>query len=400
MSRRAIFGEKRRSAFTLIDSQEAVSQDQPRDSFHESDYHIPKQSGHPSRLRKYVNIAFLLVTLFVTSVILATTLSVRLTSYRSSLSFSFTLGDTYLFRIHDIFCNQATLVLNTANVNSSMYLLSEKPPQTKSHFEIKANLAVGGTESNHYGAYEYTNDLGASGSAYVAWRFYLYAGSAVELDACLISGNSVHYIIIEGDSNFDKWKLDPSNQQYYLYDDEISGCGSGLSPLDLFPFTNDKNSNTYYFIFYSESGQSSIDFVLTMNRLEYSVAQYTNLTNCTAEGKSNSFCKVDVAYGNYAYTMIEVSLESSSDSLTYGDPVSVEWVCDPRDWIYVIIFFVPLITIMSFVGVAYVYCYCKALPPKKSKNDDRESLVGHYQTATLGPSLYSTYQPMPPDPKT
>ena len=399
MSRRAIFGEKRRSAFAIIDSHESVSKDKPRSSFHESDYHIPRNNRKSSRLRKYINIAFLLVTFLVASTLLATTLAVRLTGYRSSLSFVFTLGDTYLFKIHDIFCDQATLVLNTGNVNSSVYLLSEKPPQTKSHFEISTGLAIGGPESSNNGAYDYGNHLEDPGSEYVAWRFYLYAGSVVEVDACVTLGTGVQYLIIEGDNNFEKWKVDPGNQQYYLYSYQIPGCASGLAPFDSFPFTNDKNGNLYYFVFCSMSGQQSVDLRMVVNRLEYTVAQYTNLTNCTAEGKSNSFCKIDIAYGNYAYAMIEVSLESTSGSLTYGDPVLLEWVCDARDWIYAIIFFIPFLFIMFIVGIAYTYCYCKALP-RKNTSRDRESLVSHYQTATLGPSLYSTYQPLPADPKT
>lgn len=405
MSRRAIFGEKRKSSFALIDSSgshDVVSEDKPRSSFHESDYHTPRQklrgTLEQSKSRKYINIALLLVTFFVTSAIFAATLAVRLTGYRSSLPFVFTLGDTRLFQFNDIFCDQATLILNTGNTKASMFLLDEKPPQAISHFEFHAALTVGSSESNEYGVYDYSDDSKDSSSEYVVWRFYLYAGSVVELEACVTLGNGLQYIIVEGDSTFSRWKHDPENEQYYLYSYSIPGCASGLAPLTSFPFTNDENNNLYFFILYSANGQPSVDLTMVVNRMEYSVTSYTSLSNCTAEGKSNSFCTIDITYGNYTYTLIEVPLDSGSASLTYGDLINVEWVCNPRDWIYLIIFFVPFVVIMFIVGMVYIYCYCRASP--KEKTDDREGLVTHYQTATLGPSLYSAYQPFSADPKT
>ena len=108
------------------------------------------------------------------------------------------------------------------------------------------------------------------------------------------------------------------------------------------------DSDEFYFVFYASEGQPKVNMSLYLNRTEYSVDDAN--PSCTAE--HNKPCCIGIPLHQYQYAVI-ITNNTSTDDIKYGDEINLIWKCISRDWIYVIMFFIPVL----FLGTLFIAMY-------------------------------------------
>lgn len=332
--------------------------------FRESDYYAVGLSEERYK-RKELNTTAcccLLCCMFTVIItLLIVTLSIRYTGPQASLYYNVSLGSSQLIKFEDFFCDRVTMTANseTTELNGvSMYLLNEEPPLDRMiTLTISGDFQVKNYDEDLYGWYDYgyIYDYVVN---YVTWQFYLYQGSVIQLQACVESGEGT-LIIIQGNNNYRFWRYDPYDTNDYSVQLEAcattgSGGGIDFSAIEYSISVEDE----YFIAFFATSGDPSINLqYLTVQRVEYSVAGYTNLPNCSISQSQTPSCSLDISLNSYKYALIE-TLPESTTSLSMIIIANLMWECNARNWSYVLMFFVPSLMFTVLFGACYCVFYC------------------------------------------
>lgn len=328
---------------SLLDSVKSGSEQ----VFHESDYHTPRRK-RAILSRNSSALACLIGAIFVvTLILLITTVAVRFESNNNEITFKVTLGDSQLISINSYFCEDVEMITVTEDAPVTMYLLKEQPPlDSVSNVIIPANFTINNFKEyiEEYGWYDYEDYTYTININYVTWSFQLYNGSNVTLKACTDDGNDASFIFIQSKNNYYNFmEYEALNGKRY----EINSCPQDQLLLHEQITENDR----YYFIFQATTNKNPVvNLTLSLNRTEYTVND--NGINCTSPT-----CTLPVPLGEYKYVLLQTQ-DTLSTSLQYGSRIQFIWNCIPRQWIYIVIFFIPLIFCCTlFISMYFIFLF-------------------------------------------
>lgn len=332
----------------MTDIRASILSESKEHTFRESDYHTPRNGKRKRAILERNSTACLCMIFSIVAVIiimLSVALGLRFTGTRDVLSYTVTLGDTQLITFNSFFCQGVYLESNMRSAD--MYVTGKYPPLSgRSDIFLSASFQITDyTEYvDYYGWYDFGEIYYNKEIDYVTWNFRLYKGSVIELTACLTSqGNGdAKFFLVKGRRKYSLWKDNPNKYSEGHY--TINPC-FGL--IDKFMYeVND--SDEFYFVFYASEGQPKVNISLYLNRTEYSVDDAN--PSCTAE--HNKPCCIDIPLHQYQYAVI-ITNNTSTDDIKYGDEINLIWKCISRDWIYVIMFFIPVL----FLGTLFIAMY-------------------------------------------
>ena len=313
-----------------------------RSEFHESDYHTPRKRKVLDR--NFSAFVCLVISLIVVILVLIiTTIALRLNGNHDTIGFYVTLGDTQLISIDSYFCDGVKA--ETSSGQTAMFLLEEEPPLDGSvDTTILANFRIDIFKEyiDDYGWYDYDYYYGEEIINYVTWSFQLYRGSTVSLRACIDNNAAASFLFIQGKENYKSFKYNSIGQEEWA----IPSCREPL----LEDFTISENDR-YYFIFQAEANQEPmVNLMLQLNRTEYSLMNLAiTPPNCTAT--TNESCNLMIPLAKYNYVLLKTA---DVNSINYGTTIQLNWYCLPRQWIYIVIFFIPII----FCTMLFTTMYC------------------------------------------
>lgn len=315
-------------------------------AFHESDYHTPRGKNVLLKRNSSACLCLVISVVLLFFLFFGITLGVRLSGTHNFVTLSVTLGDTQLIVFNNHFCQGATLTVDTDEAKANMILLKDKPLLSgKSNIVIEANFQI--TDyveyEDIYGWYDY--DEYSEVINYVTWSFHLYQGSTIQVDACLPYGGQAVFYLVQGKSNYNGWK---TNRQGYNEMADISSC-NGVSNYDMmYDIVED---DKYYLVFMAIQGEPFINITLNLNRTEYAVENLASQHYCNAT--SQSPCTLDIPLNSYHYALLS-TMDTTTTHLAYGSKITLVWKCNARQWIYVIMFFLPMI----FLSALFISMYC------------------------------------------
>lgn len=327
--------------------------------FHESDYHTPTSRKKAILERNSTACLCLLVTIVVLTVaLLFLVVGLRLTRAHNKEMYKITRGDTQLIKVNSHFCQAIDLIVLTQNVPLKMTLLNKEPQLLGSNnFTLNADFPITDFIDYRYefGWYDYVEQTETIVN-YVTLSYQLYTGSDIQLSACISSDEGeaeLHFI--EGKSNYQKWTN--SFEGRYSNVLPIPSCDS--SNLN-FAHTIDR-SERYYLVFKSITEEPFINITLMLIRTEYTVNINDQVSSCI---NNNSDCSLPLSLSvKPYYALIETIATETSN---YGKAVDFTWRCQSRDWMYVIIFFIPLI--FGFILFTSMYCIFVYFNKRKLKS--------------------------------
>ena len=323
--------------------------------FRESDYHTPSpRSKRRRRLLERKSTACLCTCFCIFLVILlalSVAVGLRVTGARKSFVFEETLGDTRLVEFNPSYCRGIGLETRH-DVPATLYLLKDRPPLTGwSNISVDSSFIITQYKEyiDSYGWYDYGDFEYAVDIDYVTWNFHLNKGSEIEVEACVDTKDaSATFILIEGKSNYEDWE--DSYDSFTGY--PIPLCSADQENRILYSRTVPKN-NEYYFVFNSPSDvidlSPRINMTLSLHRTEY-IVDSTSSSSCVTEENT---CSLDVALNGPTYSLVQTN-DKETEDIKFGDKVGLEWKCIPRDWVYVLIFFCPVV----FFTCLFVSMYC------------------------------------------
>ena len=304
-----------------------------------------------------------IVVVIVVIVILSISLSVGYATDTSEEN-RYTSGDARLNSLDTFFCEGAKVSSNdyAESAPISVYLLSKEPPLTdRNDFTINNIVNI---EEN---AYEY-------------WHFYLHPGSNITLKACTTNSPSYYFYIIEGSSNFNRWKNNPSSRyaktSLYVSND----CSQGNQTQSY----NVTNTGHYYLSYYTSFSEAKGRQSLYIERYEYSTDNISSRQSCQVSA-SHSSCSVNTYMSSqYNKVLIKVPFDPVSD---FDSPYTINYKCLPRPSAYAIVTVIPVVVIVSCCIVLLIGIICFL----RSKRKNYETLASPVK-ADAPPSPNPSYQ--------
>ena len=358
--------------------------------FHESDYHTPsprnKRSNKLLERKASACMCTTISVVLVVAVFLGVSIGLRVTGTRNSVDFKETLGDTRLIRFDPYYCEG--MHLDSPKANATMYLLDQKPPLSGwSNITIDGSFVIDDVDTyfEYYGWYGY-GDYVEEDIQFVAWQFHLNSGSTFKLETCIDTSYADSYFyLVKGKSNYAYWA---SSLQDNTLISTIPACSE--SPLLVNqPITA---SDEYYFIFYAPDQLTvspRVNLTLSLYRTEYTVDS-KQASSCTTTTNTGS-CSLAVPLGSHKYALLQTT-NKETKSIKYGSKVSLTWICQSRDWIYVVIFFCPVI----FFVLLFTAMYCVFVFFSSRKLRSYETL-GNINSERNGNRLFKIgYRPKKP----
>ena len=324
-------------------------------AFHESDYHTPRKKNVLLKRNSSACLCLVISVIILFFLFFGITLGIRLSGTHNFVTTSVTLGDTQLITFNNHFCEGATLAVDTNEAKANMILLKDKPLLSgESNIVIEANFRI--TDyieyEDIYGWYDY--DEYSEVINYVTWSFHLYQGSSIQVDACLSHGGEAMFYLVQGKSNYNGWK---TNRQGYRDMASISLCNL-VSNYDMtYDIVED---DKYYLVFMAIQDEPFINITLTLNRTEYAVENLASQHYCNATSQSS--CTLAIPLNSYHYALLS-TIDKTTKHLVYGSKITLVWKCKARQWIYVILFFLPMI----FLSALCISMYCSFVWLNKRK---------------------------------
>ena len=259
----------------------------------------------------------------------------------------YTSGDTRLNSLDTFFCKGAQVSSQDyiENVPMHIYLLSKEPPLTD-----RNNFTV--NNAAHISKYDYKY-----------WHFYLHPNSNITVSACMSSGRPYSFYIIEGSSNFNKWKDDPSSTyaRADLYVSKV--CSSQNQTLSFKVGRSDHYYLSYYALYNVTVRQS-----LYVERYEYSTDAIFPSRSCEVSVLHSS-CSVNTdMLSRYNRVLLKIPFNANSN---FDSPYTVNYKCLSRPVAYVIVTVVPFVAVVSCCLVLLVAILCF----KRSQRRSYELLV-------------------------
>lgn len=322
--------------------------------FRESDYHTPIRKRAIIE-RKSSACVCLVISLIVIGVILfCITIGLRLTASHNKENYRVTQGDTQLIAVDSYYCQAVELMVANSDAIVKMNLLNDKPSLSgRSSINLNANFRINEFLQYKYefGWYDYYEEDYDTIVDYVTWSYQLYAGSDVQLHTCISSTGKGEFYFIEGKAQYQEWTTSYSS---YTYKYNIPSCESHT----LTYFHAVSRDNRYYLVFRALSDQPFVNISLHLNRTEY-VANDGTSTTCN--NYTNSVCSFPLSLRMSPYYVLLQTIVTESSN--YGNRVDLNWECDSRDWLYVVIFLIPLI--FAFLLFTAMYCIFAFLNKRK-----------------------------------
>lgn len=381
-TRNALLEEKSGNTQIFDSDGEVVSR-----SFHESDYHDSRAKKSRSRISK-LRLYCLCCTCSVLVAVLALTVTIlaRVRPITSSLTIASSLVDTQILHIKDFYCKEVTIAViadvHTLRVN--MYLLNEVPGFTKFDYEIDDQLVIGSVSEVHSEIAWFDSAL-----KYVTWKLHLNPGSNVGMIGCVSSGSGeASYLVIQGEVAYNYWKFDPSgyDQTSFLLSHELHYCTSSFD--FAIPFSSEE-SDQYFFVFVATKGQPMLDLKFQVSSMEYSLQAYSGLPNCTANTTDSCSLKTPPLKYHHVLFEIPMPISNANQSVPYGQPVELDWTCDPREWAYLMLFGLLFVIGECIMCVSCCCCLCCSLCCCSGKNAEQQPLVTpptSHAVVKIGPS--------------
>lgn len=353
--------------------------------FHESDYHTPPPRNRRRRRileRKSTACMCACFSVFLVIVIaFGIAVGLRVTGTRDLIEFDETLGDTRLVHFDPSYCRKVEL--STGSAPATMYLLHEKPPLTGwSNITFFPSFVI--TEYKEYvddyGWYDYGDLVYVEDIDYVTWNFHLNKGSEIYVDACIdTTGTTASFILIKGKSNYINWQDGDNSFENHV---TLQPCSTAESDGSAAINRKVSNSDEYYFVFFSPSDNDlrpRINLTLALHRTEYVVDSNSTGSSCTTEAKSKN-CLLSVHLHGQTYTLIQTSSKETG-KVKFGEKVRLMWICHSRSWVYVLIFFCPVVFFASLFTA--MYCVITMFWNRKIKSYEtlREGIASEENSA-------------------
>ena len=282
--------------------------------------------------------------LSVTILLICITVGLRYSGSRDELQYSSTVGDTRLVSYSPALCTGGQMSISVPGYRGGMYFLDEEPPlSTWNILWLTGSFVI-----EPYYVYDYY-DFYATTGVYVTWVFHLNPGSSITTRSCLsndIEGAGANFAVIQGSHEYNRWI-----GSYSGYEATLDYCGSGANPR----YTFNATENAYYsVVYYATIGAPKINLFLTINRTEYSPADFSGMPNCTLA--SNGTCTAE-SQSSSRYILFQTT--TGENNITQVQQFTLNWKCYSRDGVYVVFFFFPLIILgLLFCGCFGIYCLC------------------------------------------
>ncbi|XP_046557573.1 E3 ubiquitin-protein ligase APD2-like [Haliotis rubra] len=209
-------------------------------------------------------------------------------------------------KISSIFCSK--LMINSKSVITT-YSFDEAP------------------QIDSFSSETYSTDLKTTfRNDYIYWRFYLLRGSQVELRSC--SEADVWIYVIAGAANWERWSKNMLCHHCFLHKRLLTKTHcSGSDVADVFTFMVNR-TNDYFIVYRRTSDAAFLRVKLSLDRTLYDVTKATRL--CTND---ESACEYALQYSRTPYIVYHMGAGP------YGKNAGLDTVCEPRIWIYFVIFF-------------------------------------------------------------
>lgn len=243
-------------------------------------------------------------------------------------------GDTHVishFMSISTLCDGLTI---SGDTGATLYLLSKKPSLSGPVHNLTARPPT----------------TIATGSLYFYYlKYHLYAGSKLNMTYCLdepSSSPAVSFFLIKGSKNWGWWKDDPLHLFSDVYNVSLkidNPCSGGSKHLQ-YNFTS---TNDYYFAFISDTDLRIIAS-LFLQRTEYDIANISIADSCSIGFVDR--CRVSVPYWSDYTTLLSVHDGPISEA-----NININWSCDPRDWVFVLIFVIFLFFVMAACFIICVF---------------------------------------------
>ena len=282
------------------------------------------------------------VTGLVAGLVVVVIIGVRYGRYNERAALHMTPGDTRLITYSSKFCESLTLK-NTGlpnNFNTTLVTVGTKPELSVNATDFQISVI---DLTLNYGLYQF-------------WKFYLYPGSTFGLRACILNGQGMELDIVSG-SNFDAWLKAPGSYQHLEKKFTITTlCSSGTMQSNNYTF---ESEDEYYFAFIGINDASEgINATLDFTSPEY-VVNETFIKSCSTGRQSihGHSCKISVPYDSDSYGLILVE-DISLGTYASSAAVDVEWMCNPRVWLYAVIALSPVAFVIVLCLVVVAACWC------------------------------------------
>ena len=243
-------------------------------------------------------------------------------------------GDTMLLSYSSSFCESLTLT-DASAVRATLYVLNKKPPLSGfNSFDVSINQTINRDEYSH-------------------WMYYLYPGSNLTLDACVVS-QSLTFYVVRGQSNFEDWEDYPRSG--YSEESVVISTLCKDGKLNRRFYFN-KRADNYYFPFDNFGTVSStLAGALHFERPEYNITdERTIVKRCEAGGTLSSSCSIDIPLSSSYYVLLVVDPPQDGD---WSKNINIDWSCNPRVWLYVVVVLTPLLFSVLCIVVIAIACWC------------------------------------------
>ena len=248
----------------------------------------------------------------------------------------FAPGDTRTFSYSSRYCQKLKL-MDSSNVSATLYLLRNKPPLINND-SFTVNIS---RPKLNPGDYSY-------------WYYYLYPGSNFSMKYCLESSPTqpIKFFLIRKQSKFESWEDNPSSKYAVRTTDIQNSCQDGKKSL-VYNFTS--SAEEYYFVFDNPGKSSSVLAAsLYFERKLYNVSPDNIVHHCQVDPSfGSSTCTVDVPYNSHYTALIVVDASQQTD---YESNLDIDWSCEPRVWVYVIIVVIPFVFLVFCVSTTLIFC--------------------------------------------
>lgn len=286
-------------------------------------------------------------------------------------------GDTLLLSYSSSFCESLTL-RDTSSIPATLYVLDKKP------------------QLSGFNNFSVSIDQPVSPGDYYYLEYYLYPGANLSLDACVTS-QPVNFYVVRGQDNFNDWIDNPSggSAQETLVISTL--CSSGNTS-HIFHFRD--RAKSYYFPFDNFGRVStSVRATFRFERPEYIIADNsTILKECHAGGTQGSSCNINIPLGSSYHVLLVVDPPFDGD---WSHNVNVDWFCNARIWLYVVVVVAPLLFSVLCIILIAVTCWCvktkrwkKYRPLSEPSTSDPQP---QYEAPPTAPpaNVYGTTEPPP-----
>ena len=301
-------------------------------------------------------------------VVLGAAIGILYTSFTYEESLHLTYGDTRLISSYSsVFCEGLKLE------NSGM------PNNLETNLSVYPDLETSKLSSRNAFSTKIV-DLSLSSKRYHYWRVFIHPDSTVVLEACILSGTGMQFLIIRS-GGFSEWRDGLDIHTHSVGLPVTHRCNQGPMTNTTLDHSDYDVEDVYYILLI---GIESIDPNVLNGTLHFEIPEYDaevgliDVPSCTTGGRRVHPCSVDVPLyvGSYAVISAEATSLGLHSSIA---AVNVRVSCKPRAGVYALMAVVPVavMAVVCFVS-ACVYWYVRynrLHPPAGGAGDPAAAVV-------------------------